>query len=429
MSIFSARVLCFLVMISLFAPKLLGQQNVSQLIVASGGAFSNPNDFVSISVYHPQNQSTEVFGEIRTQAVQDVIVYNDKIYVTATDSIVVFDALNHQRLNGIAMSGVRYLLAVDELLFVSIQYPQTSDFVKVLNINTLEVVKTISQISGESAGMLQFGNKVFVAVPGDWTSTVGKVAVLDSFSGEFIEEVDFGTSGSGIHDLFAFNGNILSVNRSAWGVNEGIISMFNPLTRSVSHHLFPYSIGKGIAVSEEKLFLLLNNGIGEINLQDWSVSNAAVVPDPGSASFTYFADIVFDPFDQRFYATITDYFSMGEGKIFDVNGLQTGSFYAGISAEALALDFDLTSSNNENEISLASVWPNPAPTHVSVEVENAFKPESWTVYVLNGAKVPVNPIQAGNGWQIDVTHLKAGIYQLLLQNSNGDQIRSTFIKM
>ncbi len=360
MNFFSRARIALIACMMMWGMTMLAQTEVKQLIVASGGAFSNPDDFVTLGTYHPDSQFYEQFGTVRTQAVQDVLIHDNRLYVTATDSIVVYDADTYQRIAATAVSGVRYMLISGDLLYVTIQYPETDNFVKVLHKNTLEIIDAIEQISGEAAGMVEFDGKIYIAVPGDWMSTTGKVAILQAENGTFLEEIDFSEQGVGIHDMFVYENKILAVNRSPWGATTGIVSVFDPLTKQVTHHSFPHVLGKGIAIHETKLYVLIDHAIGSVDLAAWAIDNVSIVPDPGSSAWVYFADVVFDPLNARFYATVTDYFSMGEGHIYHLDGTVAGTFTAGISAEALALDYRLVSELPDRMTDKVNIFPNPA---------------------------------------------------------------------
>jgi hypothetical protein len=427
MSFLRVPFFAFLIFFSFGAEHLNGQQSLNQLIVASGGAFSDPTDFVSVAAYSPQNQSTSFIGEIKTQAVQDVLIDGGKMYITATDSLVVFDLETNQRINSVAISGARYATAYNDLLFVSIQYPETNNFLKVFDKNTLIQSASISEITGETASMVVHENKLYVAVPGDWTSTIGKLAVLNAINGTFIEEIDLSASGAGIHDVFIYNNKILSVNRSPWGGTSGTLTLFDPVTKLISHHIFPYHIGKGIGIHNHQLYLSINNGIGTIDLESWQVTDDELVSDPGSSSFIYFADIVLDTLNSQLFATTTDYFSMGEGLIFNLNGAQTGSFEAGISAEALALDYRTLSSLGGLEYSRLNIFPNPATTTIQIANNSDETFETIKVFDAHGQLVKLIGRELTKN-SVDVSELGSGIYFIVITTEGSDVILTKFIK-
>lgn len=407
---------------------LNGQTTLHQLIVASGGAFSNPNDFVSLAAYNPITQATTNFGEIKTQAVQTVCINEDVLYVTATDSIVAYNLDTYQRIAAVAVQGVRYMLVSGEMLVVSIQYPATENFIRIFNKNSLQYLGSISQISDEAAGMVLYDGKIYVAVPGSWMSTVGKLAVLNAVDGSFIEEIELGSNGEGIHDLFVNNGKVLSVNRSPWGSTTGTISVFDPVSKTVDHHTFPYHIGKGFAINEQSLYVFMNDAVGVINLVDWTVTHAALLPDPGSSSFIYYADAVLDGLNGRIYATVTDYFSMGEGYIYDLEGSLKGNFAAGISAEALALDYRQPSFNTEITYATVSVSPNPASSSLFIGLKTEMARGRYNIYSSSGKVLQSGDFNSAINKSLDVSALSAGCYVLAVFSEDGTVLRCTFIK-
>ena len=124
---------------------LFGQPN--QLFVASGGAFSNPDDHVTIAKLDLQTNQTSEIGEVFTQAVQALICHQSQLFLAATDSLVVFDALNYNKLRATGLSGPRMLMHNQNKLFMSVQYTETSGFLKIFDHETLDLLSTVDEIS------------------------------------------------------------------------------------------------------------------------------------------------------------------------------------------------------------------------------------------------------------------------------------------
>jgi hypothetical protein len=420
----------FFFMLLAFATEGFSQKTLSRLIVGSGGAFSNPNDFVTVSAYSPTSQTSTFIGEIKTQAIQDVLVDSVGIYVSATDSIVLFDAVTFEKKASTAVSGVRYLLVVNDLLFVSIQYPETSNFVKVFNKHTLELQSVVTQITGEAAGMLRVENQVYVAVPGDWTSTEGKMAILNASDGAFVEEVDFSTAGVGIHDLFLYQNKVLTVQRSAWGSTSGMIMLFNPLDKTLQQYPLALNVGKGIGIHDDLLYVQLNNALGTINLSNFEVENPALVPDPGSASYISFGDVVLDPIGEKLYASTTDYFSMGAGFIYDLNGNATGTFEAGISTEALALEYGYYTGLNKDLLPHITFSPHPVKDVLNLRLPVEIDAVRLEMVGSNGLLVLSHQLKGTLSQQLNVGELPSGLYLLRLVAGNGKVMaQSKMIKL
>jgi len=242
------------------------------------------------------------------------------------------------------------------------------------------------------------------------------------------EEIELGSNGEGIHDLFVNNGKVLSVNRSPWGSTTGTISVFDPVSKTVDHHTFPYHIGKGFAINEQSLYVFMNDAVGVINLVDWTVTHAALLPDPGSSSFIYYADAVLDGLNGRIYATVTDYFSMGEGYIYDLEGSLKGNFAAGISAEALALDYRQPSFNTEITYATVSVSPNPASSSLFIGLKIEMARGRYNIYSSSGKVLQSGDFNSAINKSLDVSALSAGCYVLAVFSEDGTVLRCTFIK-
>ncbi|MDY0078217.1 MAG: T9SS type A sorting domain-containing protein [Bacteroidales bacterium] len=399
----------------------------SHLYVVSGGAISNPNDFVEITHYNPQTSISEPLGTIYTQAVQEAIVHENILYVTATDSLVAYDLVNETRIAAVAASGANLLEVVGDDLFMSVQYPETSGFLKVFDKNTLELKAIVEGISGETAGMVVLNDKLFVAVPGSYGNNVGSVAVVDPFTYELLEEIDMGEDGIGIYTLYVYQNQILTINRTPWDGTTGTLTWLNPDAYEFTHNNFNRTIGKGVTIINEKLYLILNNGVGIIDLNTMIIVSSQFIEDPGSASYIAFGDIVYDTLHQQFYVTITDYVTFGTGFIYDMQGNVVNTFPAGISTEALAVNYTQFTSLATVETTEIQVYPNPAKDFI--QLKNTANKQINTVKIFNMQAGLVLDQQIDNvSAAIDISALAPGIYFLEIQFKNGSHAKQKIVK-
>ncbi|MDA3943933.1 MAG: T9SS type A sorting domain-containing protein [Bacteroidetes bacterium] len=384
-------------------------QMQSQLYVVSGGAFSDPNDFVEITHFDPQNSDNLTFGTIYTQAVQDALIHDVNLLVTATDSLVIFDLESGSKLAATAVYGANLLTVSAENIFMSVQYPQASGFLKIYDRNTLELKQTVDEISGETAGLLVVENKLFIAVPGSYGSTNGAIAIVDPTSGQLMEEIDMGAAALGIYDLYLFNDQLIALCKTPYGESIGNLIRFDPETNAFEHFSFNHAFGKGIAIIESKLYLMVDNGVGIIDLESMQMLDSQFISDPGSSNYIYFSDIVFDSIHQQFYAATTDYFSFGEGIIMDMQANITGSFDAGISAEALAVDYKQTTSLPLVEINSVQLYPNPAENLLQLKSISNRTIQTVSILHVSGQLAVEQQINAKNT-TLNVSVLPSGFY-------------------
>ena len=92
---------------------------LNQLIIGSGGNFSDPDDYVTLASYNPSNQVTTVFDTIYTQSLQDVFVKDGKAWVAAQDSIVSYNLDTYERISAIGAPGVNKLKVTGDILIAS----------------------------------------------------------------------------------------------------------------------------------------------------------------------------------------------------------------------------------------------------------------------------------------------------------------------
>ncbi len=329
-----------------------GQFYTNQVIIGNGGIYGDPSDHVTIAAYNPDDQTTTTFGDIQRESIQDLIIDGHYAYVAAEDSIVKYDIDTYERVAAVYESNLSRLFCKNGKLYVSRRSdlngpPADGKYVKVYDANDLSFVASVDGISADAAGMAFASDTLYVAVPGDWQATEGKFAVVDN-NNTLVREMNFGADAVGISDLYTDGNNIYSVNRSPYGATTGSVTSYSIWTTNYSTTVLNNIVGKGAGVDGTTLYLLLDYGIGSYDLANNQVINASIVPDPGSADFQYIAAAAFDKINQLFYVTITDYFSTGEGKIFDMAGSETGSFEAAVSAEAIAIDTRINDFTFEN---------------------------------------------------------------------------------
>ncbi len=384
---------------------------VNQVIVCSGGNFSDPDDFVSVAAFKPQDGSTTAFGTVFTQSVQDVVVDGIFAYVAAQDSIVKFNIDSYQRVAAVEAVGVHKLAIAGDKLIASFWYPVTEDFVRIFSKEDLSQQAAISEVSDEADGILVYNNRAYVAVPGGWASAGGKIAVINLTGNLLIEEIDLDSAGVGISDLFLFQQDgdfLVSVNKTPWDATTGYLTKMDLSNRQTTSFVFDLSVGNGIEVYGGKLYLMLNGGIGSIDIAGMTVTDTAVVANTGNG----FAAAVFDTLNMLFYATTTDYATTGEGYIYNATGELTGNFDAGIAAEALAVDYRDNTGIFEARHSLRlTVYPNPASRFVRFNIPAEQKAVKILMVNLSG-KVVYN---GENQNQIDISRLQPGLYFITVQ--------------
>ena len=400
----------------------------SQLYIASGGAFSDPDDFVEVTLYDPLQQSITNINTVFTQAVQDLIGDGENLFVTATDSLVRIDQTSKQKLASIAVSGANLLLLNEDLIFMSVQYPESSGFVRVYDKNTLEHLHTIEGISGETAGMILFNGLLYVAVPGGYGTTTGSLAIINPTTFELIREINLGTEAKGIYSLLNYQGKILCVNKTPYGETTARLSVFDPESLTAEHFAFDHAFGKAIHLTDDQLYLIVDNGLGVIDLDLMEMLNPQLIPDPGSTNYIYFADIVYDTLHQHFYATTTDYFSFGQGTIYDMQGAQKGSFEAGISAEALAVVIKQLTSLPGNDQLAFQVYPNPFDEQIFIKLPEGESIRYYKLFDLSGKSIYENHSLTNSMEAIHLNGLNPGFYIIELTTESGNVLNKKLLK-
>ena len=406
----------------------LSAQNikVKQVIIASGGNYSDPDDYVTLATYNPEDSTTTQFGTIYTQSVQCAVIRDHILYVAAQDSIVSFDIDNYQRVAAVEAPGVNQLAVADDKLVASFWYPDTSDFVKIYNRDDLSFIAAIPEITGECAGIVVYENTAFVAVPGSYGDTTGSIAAIDLNTNTFIAQINLGEEGARINDLYLYQKiykgiqetYVVTINKSDWNGNTGYIMKLNISDYSYEKAMLDVNLGKGVGIkllNGGTLYAVMNGGIGAISLVDLTISETTIVPAP----LLSIADAQLDKVNDLFYVTVSDYYSMGEGKIYNIDGDIAGSFDAGIAAEAIAIDYRNNDAIDETSIeNKTRIFPNPASGYVNIMFTNNEEITKVVITNLTGQTVLSKDFKNLNKIRLNISSLNSGLYLMTVYSNN-----------
>lgn len=392
----------------------IGQTGVNQIVLGNGGIFNNTTDHVMITGINPVNFSSSPIGEVIRESIQDLIVVGEYAFVAAEDSLVKFNLNTQVKETAIYHGNLSRLYHANEQIFVSMRSdlngpPADGKYLKAFDMD-LNLLFDTDGISTDAGGMIWNGDSLYIAVSGDWQASEGKLAVANSDL-SFVRELNLGADAVGIIDLFSENHLIYAVNKSPYGATSGSITTYDVTSSTWNTQILQNVVGKGINKVDNLLYLGLDYGIGAYDLNTSSVMNNQIISDPGSASYINIAAAVFDEINERFYVTITDYFSMGEGAVYDINGLEIGNFDASVSAEAMAIQYsDETSISNyqQNQI---NVYPNPCQDliHISSAEDIDF------IEIFNESGQLIKSISNANS-TIKLADLTKGIYILKIHS-------------
>ncbi len=396
---------------------------LNQVIIGSGGNFSNPDDNVKLSSYNPSNSTSTEFGSILTHSIQDIVVDGKFAYVAAQDSIAKYDIDTYEQLAIAEAIGVNNIVIADDNVFATFQYPVTEGFVKVYSTDSLLHISTVQNISGESAGLLVVDELVYAAVNGGWAGTTGNIAIIQKADYSLVDEVELNEFGKGIMDLFYYNSKIMAVNTTPWGDSTSYITSMNKLGTHHESFLIPNTLGALVGVKANVLFTLMDGGIGAINLDDYTVLNPSIIDTPDLP----IATAKMDTLNTLFYVTTTDYSTIGEGNIYDFLGDIIDTFETGISPDAIEFDYRDNTSITENNIVESLIYPNPSTELITVRSNIASLLE-YSITDISGKIIMVSskPIYTET-FTINVDKLESGIYLMNLIGDN--QISTTkFVK-
>jgi len=407
---------------------------VRQVIIANGGKFESVppfTDYVTIESYDLSTLAVTVFNTIYTQSVQDVLISGNHAYVTAQDSVVLYNIDNYQRLAAVRDSGVNKMALYNDKLIVTKQYPIGRFRVEVLNANNLGLLAFVDGIPGDCEGVAVYGDRAFVAVDSGYAGVEGRLAIINTTNWTLDTIINFGSSAIGIYSIYSYGGYIYCVNRTPYGGgNIGSITQFEPSTNSFVTNTMAVNIGPGYGIGGNLLYLGMNKSIGSYNLDTQAIVDTTIINYFESSGNIELHSAGVDYINNKFYTNVGNRTTFGVGVVFSLAGDSLTSYATGINADACAIDFrNPTGVDNTVSVKDAiSVYPNPANDFIGINLSSNATLKEIKILDLTGRTIETRPVQKGeNNIRISVTDYPSGVYLISFTTDQGTKVRK-FIK-
>lgn len=397
----------------------------NRIIVANGGAYSDPNDFVTLTAYDPVSGITENVATIFSQSVQGLFIHQGFAYLAAQDSLAKINIDEGTVDAIIALPGVNKFAIYENKLLVSRQYPVTSDFVQIRHVSDLSLIASFPEISDESWEILVACDTAYISVAGGWAATEGKMAVLDLRTNSFVRETNFGAMAMGIGPSFLDQNNILFVCKTPWGGSSGTIVKYNISTCQYETVQIPLFFGEAAGIIAGKLFLIINQGIGMVDTETLSVMNANLITNPFSN--LDITGLALDIVQGKIYVNYSWWVAPpGTGIIYDLNGVELGNYEVGISAEEIAVDYrPYMRANHVDENQKMCCYPNPCNDFLYFT--NLPDDAHISVFDISGRQVVDFETSERKPSFIDFRNLSNGVYLLkIASNQQANQSEAGF---
>jgi hypothetical protein len=433
------KTLCFPVLVVIFAimggNTLFAQDNttVPRIIIANGGKYeSNPPyfDYVTVGSYNTSSHVFTIFDTIHTQSVQDVLIDDHYAYVAAQDTLVKYDLNTLHRLATVADSGLSKLAVYGDKLIVTKQFPVSRFFVEILNTSNLGIVQYVDGVSGDCGGATISDDSIYVAVNGGYLGSEGKLAVISTTSWSLIHEINFGPDAVGIMNVYGYGNFIYTINPTPGGSSAvGSITKMAKDLETFTNNIFAVTIGFGVGIQGNLLYMQMNNGIGSYDLNTDHIGDTSIIRDPGSANHIYILAGALDYVNNDFYLPIGNYSVPGKCVVTTIQGDSLTSFTDGISSNALAVQYSIPAgiqpAGSREEVRIS---PNPATDWLNVSFNGMDNLQGITISDITGRTLYSSELKSGEkSARINAASFPSGVYFLSVKTYDG-KITRKFIK-
>ncbi|MGE0568833.1 MAG: YncE family protein [Bacteroidia bacterium] len=298
----------------------------NKVFIINEGNFGSGN--AGVSIYDPNNGNVveDIYKSKNGNNIGDVAQSMTKIngdyYIVVNNSgkVVICDKDFKQKGSISGFTSPRYLLQVsNQKAYVSDLY---ANAVNVVNLNDNTIIRQIP-ISSWTEKMVMLYNKVYVAAP-----ERAFVYIIDASSDLLIDSIN--VSENCYEIALDKNDNLIALSGS--GQNDGKLSKYNAINHQFieSINISPNASPRSLTLNKLKDTLyFIGENICMISLSDFSNKNENFI----SKGNKIFYSIALNPNDGRLYVSdALDYVQKSNIHIFDKNGVEKGSFKAGINA-------------------------------------------------------------------------------------------------
>ncbi len=312
------------------------------VVVINEGLFSQNNS--SITNYNIKDKTVEndVYSAANDNAklgdtANDLVIVGNKGYISVDQSykIEVVDINTFKSLGMIDLTNYgepRHLCLIDSTAGYVTTY---NDIVLHFDPKTLKVIETV-EVGSKPEGIVNLGNKLFVANSGWGTGTT--VSVIDVSSFKVTKEI---TVKINPQTVLEDGANVYVISTGSYnGDQNGMISEINPSSLTVTDTLLiPKNPGKATVASNNQILVINGDGLVQVQTGDLKIIKETLIS--GSAVNSLYAviySVTYDKEDNLIYlGNPKDFAQNGDVAIFDFSGNEKGRFDTGINPGTIAI--------------------------------------------------------------------------------------------
>lgn len=423
-------------------------------LVASGGAYGAPGNYVKIGAYSATaNPRFHFFDSIPGNSTAGLVVTNDanRGAYTADSTIVFFNASTLKRLSAVtSQPGLASLQS-----FYGSDFSTVRDVVLAhRNFGPLSVDVIINGMLVGNIGFSKYsahavqlsrsvsGAKYAVSLTGNYNEKVGGIALVNAkadltsgFSYTKKEVIFKDTLSAGINKIVYLGGSKIY----AVCDRHSNLMQYDTATDVEKYIAMPQGLagGNGFYQRDSLIYVMsADNSIFAYDLTKFDLGAAPVkVLDLGTIlpkrnGFSQYVDKwAYNDVTNTFYATTTDYFSYGMGYVIE-DGKIVDSFDAGISPDALLAQAKISVRVSAPAAPMSmSIYPMPAGNSVNVTLGHAAA-GMLSITDMNGRSIiNINVNQGGARLlPIDISALPAGVYAVTFSGRAGERATTRLVK-
>ena len=250
-----------------------------------------------------------------------MLIDGDYFYVAADTQLLKYDLNTYELLKSISYWSKKYLLIVNDNLFVSrgeygvsfdsyFQIYSKSDLTFISELDTSEGPKWTTQ------NMVHTDNKLYVAINNgfEWGNEKSLIGVLDLITLSYLEEIDLGSDATNPDNMMITDDYIFTVNNKNWsGASFSKVDLSTHSSTTINVSDVSTGCGTSCLRGDKINFQISMDSV----LLEWDPATLLSSGNPLGINQNFY-ELAYDEVNNYLYATETDYSTYGKVHIYDL---------------------------------------------------------------------------------------------------------------
>ena len=310
-------------------------------------------EIASVGVYSPVSfEYTEVYQFEGSSFTTNIVIAEGAAFIGADNKIVKINLDTYEVEAEVALDGVRQLSYYDGMIYVtrgdvdpitwaSVEFDSYFVWFDAETLTWVGEIPSSVGVAYAAEGVVIQDDVAYIAINNGfaWAQEVGLLGVYDLTTGDY-SEFDLGDNGKNPAHIKLVEGAVVLVNNTDWSATS--LSRVELTSLGAETATITTTLVDGVASGCNAAAIMGDEIVYQISSEFGMRKASTLDLSPSSSTWGPAVDsyyrMALNPLNGNVYATVTNFYDMGEVAILDASGLLISSFEAGTIPGGIAFD-------------------------------------------------------------------------------------------